>query len=125
MSKKNITNEDVVNEAREQEVIEVEAKDAEQTEKPSEPETKEVTTKEEKVPFRKRKAFKVIAAVGAGLAGVTVVGAKLISSFGNKKWDEGYEEGWHDGQDTWPGPSEPEEPQEIETQEEIEYPEDE
>ena len=122
MSKKNITNEDVV---KEQEVIEAEARDAEQTEKPSEPETKEVTTKEEKMPFRKRKAFKVIAAVGAGLAGVTVVGAKLISSFGSKKWDEGYEEGYHDGQDAWPEPSEPEESQEIETQEEIEYPEDE
>jgi len=124
MSKK-ITNEDVVKEVKNQEVIEAEARDAEVSEKPSEPETKkDVTTKEEKVPFRK-KALKVIAAAGAGLVGVTVVGVKLISSFGNKKWNEGYEEGWHDGQDTWPGPSEPEEPQEIETQEEIEYPEDE
>lgn len=125
MSKK-ITNEDVVKEVKEQEVIEAEARDAEVSEKLSEPETKkDVTTNEEKVPFYKKKPFKVIAAVGAGLAGVAVVGAKVISSFGNKKWNEGYEEGWHDGQDTWPGPSEPEAPQEIETQEEIEYPEDE
>lgn len=124
MSKKNITNEDVIQEVKDQEVIETEARDAEQTEKPSEPETKEVA-KEEKVPFYKKKPFKVIAAVGAGLAGAAVVGAKVISSFGNKKWDEGYEEGWNDGQSTWPEPSEPEEPQEIETQEEIEYPEDE
>ena len=123
MSKK-ITNEDVIQEVKDQEVIETEARDAEVPEKPSEPETNEVATKEEKVPFYKKKPFKIIAAVGAGLGGAIVVGAKVISSFGNKKWDEGYEEGWNDGQSTWPESSEPEETsEEIETQEE--YPEDE
>lgn len=113
MSKK-IENNDVVNE-----VIEVET---EQTEKASEPETKEVTNEEPKVPFYKKKPFKVIAAVGAGLGGVIVIGTKVISSFGKKQWNDGYEEGWNDSQETWPGP---EEPQEIETQEEYENPEDE
>ena len=120
MSKK-ITNNDVVNEVKDQEVIEVETIETEQTEKPSEPETTEVTKEETKVPFYNKKPFKVIAAVGAGLAGAAVVGVKIISSFGKTKWNEGYEEGWH-GQETWPESSEPEETSE-DAQEEIEYPE--
>ena len=121
MSKK-IRNEDVVNEVKDQEVIEVETIETEQTEKPSKPETTEVTKEETKVPFYNKKPFKVIAAVGAGLAGVAVVGVKIISSFGKKQWNEGYEEGWHDGQETWPGPSEPEEMSE-DAQEKYENPE--
>lgn len=115
MSKK-ITNNDVIQEVKDQEVNEVAVRDAE---KPAEPETTEVTKEESKVPFHKKKAFKVIAAVGAGLGGVIVVGAKVISSFGKKKWDEGYEEGYSNAtQETRPYP---EETLEIEAQEE--YPE--
>jgi hypothetical protein len=114
MSKK-ITN----NVEKNQEVIEVETIETEQTEKSPEPETTEVTN-EEKVPFYMKKPFKVIAAVGAGLGGAIVVGVKVISSFGKKQWNEGYEEGWHDGQDT-SGPSEEETSEDAQ---EYEYPED-
>lgn len=120
MSEK-IENNDVIQEVKDQEVIDTEARDVESSEKPSEPETKEITKEEIKVPFRKRKAVKVVTAIGAGAAATLAIGIKLVSSFGKKRWNEGYEEGWHDGQETWSESSDCEPEETIEAQEE--YPE--